>query len=190
MIPPESSVARLLVVDGIAEIVVDSPPVNALGQKVREALLSMIEWVDARPEIKAAVIRCAGATFFAGADIREFGKPPLPPSLPDVVNRIEVCRKPVVAAIHGNALGGGLEVALACHHRLACTTAKLGFPEVKLGLLPGAGGTQRLPRLIDMEVALELLTSGTPISAEEAQKHGLVDEIVASDLLAAARAFA
>ncbi|HEX7936898.1 MAG TPA: enoyl-CoA hydratase-related protein, partial [Paraburkholderia sp.] len=128
-------------------VTIDHAPVNALSADVRRGLLAAIEAADAAPSVEAVLIVGAGRNFIAGADIREFGKPPVPPSLPDVCNRIEACTKPVVAAIHGAALGGGLEVALAAHYRLAVEGAKLGLPEVQLGLLPGAGGTQRAPRL-------------------------------------------
>ena len=123
----------------------NNPPVNALGHAVREGLVKAIEEADGDAAVKAVVIRCEGQTFFAGADISEFGKPMQMPMLPMVVDIIENCTKPVVAAIHGTALGGGLEVALACHYRVAVPDAKLGVPEVKLGILPGAGGTQRQP---------------------------------------------
>lgn len=187
---PQSPVATISLVDGIAQIVIDSPPVNALGQAVRQALVDMVGWADEQPGVHAIVIRCAGRTFFAGADIRELGKPLMEPFLPDVVNRIEASGKPVVAAIHGNALGGGLEVALGCHFRLALATSRLGFPEVGLGLIPGAGGTQRLPRLVAMSSALELLTGGKPITAAQALKAGLVDKLVAENLEQEALAFA
>jgi 3-hydroxyacyl-CoA dehydrogenase len=136
------------------------------------------------------VIACEGQTFFAGADITEFGKPPVMPWLPQVVDRIEECTKPVVAAIHGTALGGGLEVALGCHYRVAVPSAKLGTPEVKLGLLPGAGGTQRLPRVAGVEKALEMCATGNPIGAKEAAEAGLVDRLVEDDLIPHAVAFA
>src|SRR5690349_2115848 len=127
----------------------NNPPVNALGAAVRKGLVDAIEQAEADDSVKAVVIACEGQTFFAGADVSEFGTPKAfaEPVLPQVVDRIEACTKPVVAAIHGTALGGGLEVALACHYRVADKSAKLGVPEVKLGLLPGAGGTQRLPRV-------------------------------------------
>ncbi len=126
----------------------NNPPVNALGAAVRQGLVAAIEQAEGDDSVKAVVIACEGQTFFAGADVSEFGTPPFEqPMLPQVVDRIEACTKPVVAAIHGTALGGGLEVALACHYRVADPSAKLGTPEVKLGLLPGAGGTQRLPRV-------------------------------------------
>jgi 3-hydroxyacyl-CoA dehydrogenase len=171
-------------------VVADNPPVNALGVAVRQGLADAIRSAEADPDIAAVVIRCAGRTFFAGADITEFGKPPLDPSLPEVVSAIEACTKPVVAAIHGTALGGGLEVALGCHYRIAVASAKLGLPEVKLGILPGAGGTQRLPRLIGPQAALDMIVSGDPIPAAKAAGLGLVDAIVDGDLGEAALRFA
>ena len=137
-------------------ILSNNPPVNALGAAVRQGLVAAIEQAEADDAVNAVVIACEGQTFFAGADITEFGKPPVMPWLPQVVDRIEACTKPVVAAIHGTALGGGLEVALGCHYRVALPSAKLGTPEVKLGLLPGAGGTQRLPRVAGVRKALEM----------------------------------
>ena len=160
----------------------NNPPVNALGAAVRQGLVAAIEQAEADDSIKAVVIRCEGQTFFAGADITEFGKPPVMPWLPEVVDRIENCTKPVVAAIHGTALGGGLEIALGCHYRVAVPTARFGVPEVKLGLLPGAGGTQRLPRVAGVPKALEMVTGGAMISAKEAAAIGLVDRIVEGDL--------
>ncbi len=168
----------------------NNPPVNALGFAVRDGLVKAIEEATADARIKAVVIRCEGQTFFAGADISEFGKPMQLPMLPTVVDAIEACPKPVVAAVHGTALGGGLEVALACHWRVSVKDAKFGVPEVKLGLLPGAGGTQRLPRVVGVEKALEMVTSGTPIGAVEAEKLGLVDKLVEGDLMQHAVAYA
>lgn len=175
----------------IAVLLVDSPPVNALSAQVREGIVAGIQEAGVDPAIKAVVLHCAGRTFFAGADIGEFGKPPRHPNLPEVVDIIEASSKPVIAALHGTALGGGLETALACHYRVAVPSAKCGFPEVKLGLLPGAGGTQRLPRLVGPEKALEMVTSGAPVSAKAAREMGIVDEIVEeSELLTSAIAFA
>lgn len=175
----------------IAVLLVDSPPVNALSAQVREGIVAGIQEAGVDPAIKAVVLHCAGRTFFAGADIGEFGKPPRHPNLPEVVDIIEGSSKPVIAALHGTALGGGLETALACHYRVAVPSAKCGFPEVKLGLLPGAGGTQRLPRLVGPEKALEMVTSGAPVSAKAANEMGIVDEIVEeSELLTSAIAFA
>jgi 3-hydroxyacyl-CoA dehydrogenase len=168
----------------------NNPPVNALGAAVRQGLVAAIDEATADDAIKAVVIHCEGQTFFAGADITEFGKPPVMPWLPEVVDRIEACPKPVVAAIHGTALGGGLEIALGCHYRVAVPDAKLGVPEVKLGLLPGAGGTQRLPRVAGVKHALEMTTTGTPIGAKQAHDIGLVDRIVVGDLVEHAVAFA
>jgi len=168
----------------------NNPPVNALSTAVRQGLVEAIEQAETDEEVKAVVIACEGQTFFAGADITEFGKPPVMPWLPQVVDRIEACTKPVVAAIHGTALGGGLEVALACHYRVAVPSAKLGTPEVKLGLLPGAGGTQRLPRVAGVEKALQMCATGSPIGAKEAFDCGLVDRLVEGDLLPHAVAFA
>ncbi|MFC7499948.1 3-hydroxyacyl-CoA dehydrogenase NAD-binding domain-containing protein [Enterovirga sp. GCM10030262] len=168
----------------------NNPPVNALGNAVREGLVKAIEEADGDAAVKAVVIRCEGQTFFAGADISEFGKPMQMPMLPMVVDIIENCTKPVVAAIHGTALGGGLEVALACHYRVAVPDAKLGVPEVKLGILPGAGGTQRLPRAVGVSRALEMTTSGNPIGARDAFDLGLVDRLIEGDLEQHAVAFA
>src|SRR6187551_853867 len=168
----------------------NNPPVNALSAAVRQGLVAAIEEAEADEKVKAVVIACEGQTFFAGADITEFGKPPVMPWLPQVVDRIEACTKPVVAAIHGTALGGGLEVALGCHYRVAVPTAKLGTPEVKLGLLPGAGGTQRLPRVAGVGHALQMCATGNPIGAKEAYEAGLVDRIVEGDLVPHAVAFA
>src|SRR5437868_9243891 len=161
----------------------NNPPVNALSAAVRQGLVAAIEQAEADDSVKAVVIACEGQTFFAGADITEFGKPPVMPWLPMVVDRIENCTKPVVAAIHGTALGGGLEVALGCHYRVALPSAKLGTPEVKLGLLPGAGGTQRLPRVAGVRKALEMCATGNPISAKEAVDCGLVDRLIEDDLI-------
>ncbi len=164
--------------DGDVLIVVsNNPPVNALGAAVRTGLDAAIDEAADDDSIKAVVIACDGQTFFAGADITEFGKPPVEPLLPALVDKIEASEKPVVAAIHGTALGGGCEVAIACHYRIAVPSAKLGTPEVKLGLLPGAGGTQRLPRLAGVELALEMVAKGDPIPAKKAHEAGLVDRL-------------
>jgi 3-hydroxyacyl-CoA dehydrogenase len=168
----------------------NNPPVNALSTAVRQGLVDAIAQAEGDDSVKAVVIACEGQTFFAGADITEFGKPPQQPWLPMVVDTIENCSKPAVAAIHGTAFGGGLEVALGCHYRVAVPTAKLGTPEVKLGLLPGAGGTQRLPRVAGVRKALEMTASGNPISAREAFECGLVDRLVEGELLPHAVAYA
>jgi 3-hydroxyacyl-CoA dehydrogenase len=171
--------------DDIALISINNPPVNALSHAVRSGLMEAIAAVE-NSAAKAVVLHCEGRTFCAGADIREFGKPPVDPWLPTVVDRIEACKLPVVAAIHGTALGGGLETAIACHFRIATKDAKLGFPEVNLGLLPGAGGTQRAPRLMGVQAALDLMVSGKPLSAPQALSAGLVDRIAEGELLQAA----
>jgi len=169
--------------DGIAVISIDNPPVNALSQAVREGLTRCMDEATDDDAVEAIVIICSGRTFIAGADIREFGRPPEPPHLLDVVARIEAADKPVVAAMHGTALGGGLEVALGCHYRIATGSAKLGLPEVSLGLLPGASGTQRLPRLIGAERALDMMLSGKPVKAQVALEVGLIDQICDNDKL-------
>ncbi|MFT3814845.1 MAG: 3-hydroxyacyl-CoA dehydrogenase NAD-binding domain-containing protein [Acidovorax sp.] len=172
-------------------VTVDNPPVNALGQAVRAGLLAAVEQADADPAVRAVLIVGAGSAFIAGADIREFGKPPQPPALPEVCNRIEASAKIVVASIHGAALGGGLEVAVSAHYRVALPAAKLGLPEVNLGLLPGAGGTQRAPRLMGVKAATQLMLSGQHLSAKAALAAGLVDKLVdGADPLAAGLAYA
>ena len=185
-----SEVVKLERHDIIAIVTVDSPPVNALSAAVRGGIFECMKSAIADPEVKAIVLTCAGRTFIAGADITEFGKPPKEPSLHEVLDLIEGSPKPVVAAIHGTALGGGLEVTLACHYRVGVKTARFGLPEVKLGILPGAGGTQRLPRVVGVPKALSMIVSGDPIGADEALKVGLIDEIVEGDLTAAGVAFA
>jgi len=168
----------------ILVIVSNSPPVNALGAAVRQGLVDGIEQALSDEEVEAVVIRCDGRTFFAGADITEFGKPMKGPNLLEAIDRLEASDKPVVAAIHGTALGGGCEVALACHYRVAVPSAKIGLPEVKLGLIPGAAGTQRLPRGVGAEAALPMVVIGNPISAKKAHAIGLVDKLVGEDSLA------
>ena len=178
------------VIDGnIGVITVNNPPVNALSQAVRQGLLNAIR-TAAADESEAVLIHCEGRTFIAGADIKEFGKPSADPLLPDLLNEIEASEKVVVAALHGTALGGGFETALSCHYRIALDSAKVGLPEVKLGLLPGAGGTQRVPRLAGVEASLELMLSGTPIPAGRAADSGLLDKVVSADLLAEALSYA
>jgi 3-hydroxyacyl-CoA dehydrogenase len=175
-------------VDDIGVISIDNPPVNALSHAVRQGIRDALAAAQ-QDASKAVLIICDGRTFIAGADITEFGKPPKEPHLPDLCNTIEASSKLVVAALHGTALGGGLEVALSCHYRCAVPDAKAGLPEVKLGLLPGAGGTQRLPRLIGVRDALDLMTSGNPIDAERAATLGLIDHIIDGDLREAALAW-
>ena len=172
-----NAVADLTLEHNVAVLTVNSPPVNALSLAVREGILAGLSQAAENPAVEAIVLICAGRTFIAGADITEFGRPPQDPSLHHVIDAIEASKKPVIAAIHGTALGGGLETALACHFRVAVPSAKLGLPEVKLGLLPGAGGTQRLPRVVGVPQALEMVTSGTPIGAKQAAAAGLVDEL-------------
>lgn len=175
----------------VGVITVDYPPVNALGHAVRSGLLAALEQGLKDSEAKVLLLVCEGRTFIAGADIREFGKPIQEPSLPEVMNVFENSDKPVVAAIHGTALGGGLETALGCHYRIALSSAKVGLPEVKLGLLPGAGGTQRLPRLTGARKALEMITTGEFVGASEALKLGIVDAVdEGDDIRAAGLAFA
>ncbi|WP_313531759.1 3-hydroxyacyl-CoA dehydrogenase NAD-binding domain-containing protein [Shinella sp.] len=174
----------------IAVVTVDNPPVNALSQALRQALVEAVSELDADATVKAVVLICAGRTFIAGADVSEFGKPPQPPHLPDVVAAIEGTKKPWIAAIHGSALGGGLEVALGCAYRVAVSSANLGLPEVKLGIIPGAGGTVRLPRLIGAAAAVDLVTGGSPLSAKKAEGLGLIDAVIDGDLRAGAVAFA
>ncbi len=174
----------------IAVIEINSPPVNALSQIVRQGIMKQLQLAIDDKTVEAVVLICAGRTFIAGADIREFGLPPMEPYLPQVVAALEASPKPLVAAIHGTALGGGFEIALGCHYRVARTDAKVGLPEVKLGLLPGAGGTQRLPRLIGVQAALPMIMSGDPVGAEKAMKLGVIDHVVEDDLLSEAITFA
>lgn len=176
--------------NGVALITIDSPPVNALGHPVRLGIAAGLELALVDPGVAAIVIICGGRTFFAGADITEFGKPLASPVLREIAVVIEESDKPIVAAIHGTALGGGLETALACHWRIAVPAAKLGLPEVKLGLLAGAGGTQRLPRLVGAAKALDMVVSGDPIGARSALEAGLVDALAETDLRTDAIRFA
>jgi 3-hydroxyacyl-CoA dehydrogenase len=173
----------------VAVVVVSNPPVNALKHEVRAGILDAFTQANNDPEVKAIVLTADGRTFIAGADITEFGKPPKSPSLIDVIAAIDEIKKPTVAAMHGTPLGGGLEITLACHFRVASPGTKLGLPEIKLGLIPGAGGTQRLPRLVGVEKALDMILSGNPIPAKDALAHGLIDEIIEGDLTAGALAF-
>ncbi|MBL8270832.1 3-hydroxyacyl-CoA dehydrogenase NAD-binding domain-containing protein [Steroidobacter sp.] len=173
-----NAVTGLSVEDGIAIVTINYPPVNALSHAVREGIVNGLQQAIADAAVKAVVLICDGRTFMAGADITEFGKPPKAPWLPEVIEAIENSNKPVIAAIHGTALGGGLEVALGCHYRVAVPAAKCGLPEVHLGLLPGAGGTQRLPRIVGPEKALEMVTSGAHVDAKTSHAAGLIDELV------------
>ena len=174
----------------VAVVTIDNPPVNALSQAVRQGLWDAVSSLDADPQVRAVVLVCAGRTFIAGADVTEFGKPPQAPHLPDLVDRIEGAQKPWVAAIHGSALGGGFEVAMGCRFRVAVEGASVGLPEVSLGIVPGASGTVRTPRLAGFEAAVELVTSGKPVKAAKALSLGLVDAVFADDLQAHALAYA
>ena len=185
-----NEVTTLDMAGAVAVVTVDSPPVNALSAAVRTGIATAMRDAFADPAVEAIVLTCGGRTFFAGADITEFGKPPVEPDLRQLQRIVEDAPKPVVAAIHGTALGGGLELALVAHYRVAVPSAKLGLPEVKLGLLPGAGGTQRLPRVVGVEKALEMMTGGDPVSAGEGARIGLVDRLVDGDLTDGAVAFA
>jgi 3-hydroxyacyl-CoA dehydrogenase len=169
----------------VAVVIVNNPPVNALSWHVREGLANHFATALADDSVEAIVLRCDGSTFIAGADISEFGKAPRGPDFNAVLNSIEQATKPVVAAIHGTALGGGLETALVCHYRVAVPSAKLGVPEVKLGLLPGAGGTQRLPRVVGVEAAATMTSLGEPVPAAKAKDMGLVDALAGEAILAA-----
>ena len=170
----------------IALVTIDNPPVNAASLAVRSELKAAIERLGSTPDVGAIVIACAGRTFMAGADIREFGKPLVPPILFQTCAAIEACPKPIVAAIHGTALGGGFEVALASHARLMKRDARLGLPEVKIGQAPGAGGTQRLPRIIGLAKTIDIVTTGRMIAADEALALGIVDQLVDGDVVEAA----
>jgi 3-hydroxyacyl-CoA dehydrogenase len=181
---------RLETVEGVAVVTLDNPPVNALSTAVRTVAVNALQAADADPKVTAIVITGAGRGFSGGADITEFGRPPVAPTLLDLLDVVEGLKKPVVAAIHGVAFGGGLELSLTCPFRVAGKGAQLGLPEVKLGLLPGAGGTQRLPRVVGPEMALNMIVSGDPVNAETALKAGLIDELIVGDLKAGAVAFA
>jgi 3-hydroxyacyl-CoA dehydrogenase len=174
----------------VGVITVDNPPVNALSRAVRQGLIDGLMQGLGDEAAKALVVIGAGRTFIAGADIKEFGKPMEPPDLNRVIAGLESSAKPTIAAIHGTALGGGLEVALGCHYRIALAAAQVGLPEVKLGILPGAGGTQRLPRLIGAKAALDMITTGDFVRAPKAKELGIVDAIVEGDLLEGALRFA
>ncbi|MBT8107215.1 MAG: enoyl-CoA hydratase/isomerase family protein [Gammaproteobacteria bacterium] len=184
-----NSAVNYTLTDNIGVVTVDNPPVNALSHAVRQGLLDAFTRA-AGDASEAVLLICDGRTFIAGADIAEFGKPLKEPWLPDLYNFIEALDKPVVAAIHGTALGGGFEAAIATHYRCALASARVGLPEVKLGLLPGAGGTQRTPRLAGVQVSLDLMTSGVPVPAPAALEAGLIDKIIDGDLREGALAWA
>lgn len=173
------------VYEGVAVVSIDSPPVNALGIDVRQSIVEGFERASTNADVHAIILACSGRTFFAGADIREFGTPAKSPILPEVIALIESSPKLTIAALHGTPLGGGLETALACHYRIAIAGTRMGLPEVKLGLLPGAGGTQKLPRLVGVPAALEIITSGRQIKASEALELGIIDRVCAGDDLLA-----
>ncbi len=175
---------------GVAVITVDNPPVNAISYAVRAALVDRVTQARQDAGVCGIVITCAGRTFLAGADITEFGKPPGEPTTIQVIETIEASPKPVVAALHGTPLGAGLEIALGCHFRVAAAGTRLGLPEIKLGVIPGAGGTQRLPRLVGINKAMAMILTGEPIPAQEALDAGLIDAIADGDVVAAAIAFA
>jgi len=186
-----SEVGGIQVQGDVGIITIDSPPVNALSVKVRRAMVDGLEALAGDKAVKVIVLICEGRTFIAGADITELGKPPQEPLLRQVFDQIEGSKVPVIAAIHGTALGGGYELALACHHRIAVPSAKVGLPEVKLGLLPGAGGTQRLPRLVGVDCALDIVTKGDPVPAAAAFDLGMIDALATEGrLLEDAIAFA
>ena len=174
----------------VAVVTVDSPPVNTLTREVRAGLKAAFEFLRGKPAARAVVLACAGKTFLSGGDMREFETGVQAPGYHEVLRLIEDSPVPVVAALHGTVMGGGLETAIACHYRVAQEATKLGLPEITLGIIPGAGGTQRLPRLIGLDPALEMMLSGKPLSAAEAAKVSLVDTAVAGDVTAAAVAYA
>jgi 3-hydroxyacyl-CoA dehydrogenase len=172
--------------NGVLIVTIDNPPVNATSVDVRSGLEKALTHAETAGDVTGVVVTGAGKTFIGGADIKEFGKPAMEPTLPAVIDKIEGLSKPVVAALNGAALGGGLEVALACHHRVASPAAQVGLPEVKLGIVPGAGGTQRLPRLIGIPAALDLITSGRSVKTEESLKLKIIDDVTGGDLVEAA----
>src|SRR6185312_4226105 len=174
----------------LAIVTIDNPPVNAMSASVRAGLLAAMQSLSRDSSVEAVVIACAGRTFIAGADIREFDSGVVEPAARQVLNAVERCPRPVVAALHGTALGAGAELALACKYRCAVPDARIGLPELTLGIIPGAGGTQRLPRLIGARRALELILEATPIGAAEAQRIGLVDRLISGDLAIGAVAYA
>ncbi len=185
------SIVRIEVDDrGIAVIRVSNPPVNTIDAKVRAALADAVAQLGKRSDVRAAVLACEGSTFFSGADIGEFGGPPKEEEYRTLFNGIENLPYPVVAAMHGTVMGGGLEIALACHHRVAAPGTRFALPEVTLGIIPGAGGTQRLPRLIGVERTLEMVLSARPVDTETAQRYGFLDRVIETDLLAGAVDFA
>ena len=186
MIPP----VKLFKHGAIAVISIDNPPVNALSQTVRRGIANCLRDAEIDEDVSAIVLACQGRTFIAGADISEFGKPPLEPHLPEVLQNLDQCKKPVVAALFGTALGGGFELALSCHYRVGITGTKVGLPEVTLGLIPGAGGTQLLPRIAGVETALEMITSGKLVTVDRLLELKIIDQLVEGDLLENAISYA
>src|SRR5438067_6133124 len=189
----ERELVKFEAIDGIGIITIDNPPVNALSPGVPDGITAAVERGNADPSVKAMVLIGAGRSFIAGADIRQFGTgSPRPTNARRHYDVTDDSPKPVVAAIHGYALGGGLETALACHYRIAVPSAKVGLPEVQIGILPGAGGTQRLPRLVGPKAAMEMIVSGRHVPAEEAKRLAIIDELVeeGADLRQAAIAMA
>src|SRR5437667_9627955 len=188
-----SALVRTAVQDGVGIITIDNPPVNALSPGVPEGIRAAVDGFAKDPAIQAIVLIGGGRTFIAGADIKEFEKITSGAKdrigLNPLLNALEDCPKPVVAAIHGTAFGGGLETAMACHYRVAVASAQVGQPEVKLGIIPGAAGTQRLPRLTGVAMAVEMCALGEPVKAPAAHKAGLIDQIIEGDLLEGAVAF-
>ena len=178
-----NDIVTVEVTDDIALVIISNPPVNAINQKVRSGLMTAFQTVDQDNNVRAVVLKCAGRTFMAGADIKEFDEPIAEPGYHEVFRVIESCSKPVIAAMHGTALGAGLEAALACHYRCAVENARMGLPEVSLGIIPGAGGSQRLPRLIGAKEALEFILGGVTVSATEAYKIGILDRVIKEDLM-------
>ena len=178
-----NDIVTVEVTDDIALVIISNPPVNAINQKVRSGLMTAFQTVDQDNNVRAVVLKCAGRTFMAGADIKEFDEPIAEPGYHEVFRVIESCSKPVIAAMHGTALGAGLEAALACHYRCAVENARMGLPEVSLGIIPGAGGSQRLPRLIGAKAALEFILGGVTVSATGAYKIGILDRVIEEDLM-------
>ncbi|MCI0435378.1 MAG: enoyl-CoA hydratase-related protein, partial [Gemmatimonadetes bacterium] len=176
--------------DHIAVLTVSNPPVNTINASVREALLQVLDDLESAPGLKGLVLLCAGRTFFSGADIGEFSGPPQEEAYRQLFNRLENLPIPTVAGLHGTVLGGGVEIALALHYRVAAPATRLGMPEVTLGIIPGAGGTQRLPRLIGVERSLELVLSARPVDAARARELGILDAIIDGDLRTGTVAFA
>ena len=180
----ENKTVEYEIIENIGIIKGLNPPVNALSHSVRLGLVKSLTELTNNQKVKGIVLIGSGRTFFAGADISEFGKPMQQPDLNSVIKTFEESKKPIVAALHGTPLGGGLELAMGCNYRIAISNTRLGLPEVKLGIIPGAGGTQRLPRLAGVKKALSMITSGTPVSANDALKSGIIEEVFEDALIA------